>query len=143
MTELDNSLHDSIDRNLGTSAVLESYLHASVLLEQIIPGCVVEEIDGFQHIWYGRPKIHVEHEVVAADGDRAGALEVVSRHPEIVPAYLAVVTRLGSDWDAHIDPGLSRVSRTTVMSCQLPDVVPFSDPSLRRLTELNDLRMLA
>jgi GNAT superfamily N-acetyltransferase len=123
------------------SETVDAYLHASILLDRIIPGCVVETIDGMQHIHYGRPKNGVEHEIVARDGGVAAALAVVAHHPEFSPAYIATFTPVGHD--APDVAGLSHVARNTLMAFRLPDVVPFSDPSLRRVTDVEELRRLA
>lgn len=124
--------------------VLEAYLDASVLLETIIPGAVVDDLDGLRHIHYGRPKAGVQHELIVVDDIPANIRAVVAAHPEVLPAYLSTFTPLDRDVsNLAVDSGPRRVVRTTLMTCQLPDVVPFADPTLKRLTDPGELRSLA
>jgi GNAT superfamily N-acetyltransferase len=129
-----NALHDAID----------AYLDASILLEQIVPGCIVDDLDGLRHIHYGRPRGGIHHEMIARDADPASVLSIIERHPEITPAYLSTFTPLENDWQAdYDDAGLTRVGRNTLMAYHLPDVAPFADPTLKRLTGADELKTLA
>lgn len=122
----------------------EAFLHASILLEQLVPGCVVDDLDGLRHIRYGRPKVGVQHEIVAADSDPTQVLAIVAQHPGITPAYLSTFTSMATDGSSpYDDAGLPRAVRNTLMSCQLPDVAPFADPTLKRLTDATELQTLA
>jgi GNAT superfamily N-acetyltransferase len=133
MSATDAAMHEAID----------AYLDASILLEQIVPGCVVDDLDGLTHIRYGRPRAGIDDEIIARDADPARVLSVIARHPEIAPAYLSMFTRLDSDWQIDDDAGLKRVARNLLMTYQLPDVAPFSDPTLKRLTGIEELKTLA
>ncbi|HEX5165430.1 MAG TPA: GNAT family N-acetyltransferase [Thermomicrobiales bacterium] len=122
----------------------DAFLAASILLERIVPGCVVDDLDGLLHIHYGRPKVGIEHEIVADDNDPVRTLAVAAAHPEATPAYLTTFAPLEHALTtAYEDAGLPRVVRNTLMACRLPDVTPFADPSLRRLSDPDDLRSLA
>lgn len=123
---------------------IEAFLHASILLERIVPGCVVDDLDGLRHIRYGRPKVGVQHEIIADDSDPAHVLAILARHPGIAPAYLSTFTSLDGDQRAvYAAAGLPRVVRNTLMTDDLPDVTPFADPTLKRLTDAEELRALA
>lgn len=121
---------------------IDAYLHASILLERIIPGCVVETIDGAQHIHYGRPKLGVEHEVVVRDSGLAAGAAVIAHHQEFTPAYVSIFTPHGEVAPDGSALNLTHVVRNTLMVFQLPDVAPFGDPSLRRLTDPAELHRL-
>jgi GNAT superfamily N-acetyltransferase len=125
------------------SEAIDAYLHATLLLETIIPGSAVDTIDGARHIHYGRPIGGVWHEIVLRDAELAAGLTIVANHPEVAPAYLAIFTSLGNDPPDGDEAALSHVVRNTLMAFQLPDVAPFSDPSLRRVTDIEELRRLA
>jgi GNAT superfamily N-acetyltransferase len=133
MSETDSSRSEAID----------AYLSASNLLESIVPGSLVETIDGAEHIRYGRPKAGAEHELIVRDGGLAEALAIVARHPEITPAFLTTFTPLGYDVPNAGEAGPAHVVRNTLMTFRLPDVAPFGDSSLRRLTDPEELRKLA
>ena len=133
MTAQDTRLPEAID----------AYLHASILLERIIPGSVVETIDGAWHLHYGRPKQGIEHEIVVRNGGLPEGLAIAAHHLEFSPAYIAVFTPLDHDPLDGTEAGLRHVVRNTLMALQLPDVAPFGDPSLRRMTEPEELRRLA
>lgn len=134
MNALDAGLRDAID----------AFLHASVLVEQFIRGCVVDDLDGLQHIRYGRPKVGVSHEIIAGDANPANVLAVIARHPDITPVYLSTFTPLDDDQQpVYAAAGVPRVVRNTLMAYRLPDVMPFADPTLRRLTDPEELRTVA
>lgn len=133
-----------IEDEASPQATIAAYLHASILLEQIIPGAVVDEIDGLRHIRYGRPKAGVQHELIAVGLDPDRVLSIISKHHDIAPAYLATITPLDVGGQSVYErSGYSRVVRNTLMALRLPDVVPFADPTVKRLTEPDDLRNLA
>ncbi len=122
----------------------DAFIHASVLLEKLVPGCVVDDLDGLQHIHYGRPKVGVHHEIIAGNAAPPDVLPILALHSEIAPAYLTTFTPLDIDRQLLYDAaGLPRVVRNTLMAYQLPDVAPFADPGLKRLTDATELRTLA
>jgi GNAT superfamily N-acetyltransferase len=133
-----------IDAEASPQAKIDAYLHASILLDRIVPGSVVDDIDGLRHIRYGRPKLGVQHEIIAAGVEPDRVLAVLAAHRDLGPAYLATITPLDVGGESVYErSGFSRVVRNTLMALRLPDVVPFADPSVKRLTGLNDLRTLA
>ncbi len=81
--------------------------------------------------------------MIIRDGGLSSALAIVAHHPEFTPAYLAMFTPLGHDAPNRGDDGPAHVVRNTLMAFQLPDVAPFSDPTLRRLTDVDEMRVLA
>jgi GNAT superfamily N-acetyltransferase len=134
MSHQDTTLRDAID----------AYLHASLLLETIVPGCVVDDIDGLRHICFGRPKAGVHHEIIAGDRSLADVVSIVGRHPGIAPVFVSTFAPLRTDRpDTGHETSVSHVVRNTLMTFELPDVAPFADPTLRRLTAIDELRSLA
>ena len=133
-----------IEAESSPQTTIDAYLHASILLEQIIPGCVVDEIDGVRHIRYGRPKAGVMDEIIAAGVEPDRVLAVISNNPAIAPAYLLTITPLDVGGQSVYErSGYSRVARDTLMALSLPDVVPFADSTVRRVTDPDALRNLA
>lgn len=132
------------DRNFTLDDAIGAYLHASIMLETIVPGSVVDDVDGLRHVHYGRPKANVWDEVYAGETDPAQVVDILRRHPELAPVYVSTFVPLDVDEQpVYEDAGFTRVVRNTLMSIALPDVTPFSDPTLRRLTDPEELRALA
>jgi GNAT superfamily N-acetyltransferase len=133
-----------IDAEASPQATIDAYLHASILLDRIVPGAAVDEIDGLRHIRYGRPKVGVQHEIIAVGVERDRVLSVISARHDITPAYLATITPLDVGGQSVYErSGFTRVVRNTLMALRLPDVVPFADPSVKRLADPEALRNLA
>ena len=69
-----------IDAAASPQAKIDAYLHASILLDRIVPGSVVDDIDSLRHIRYGRPKRGVQHEIIAAGVEPDRVLAVLAAH---------------------------------------------------------------
>lgn len=132
------------DRDTALRDAIEAFLHASILLKTIVPGSVVDEVDGLRHIRFGIPRSGVNHEILADDRPLADLLPIVARRPDIVPAFVSAFAPLGSARPSpDQESGVSQVVRNTLMVFELPDVAPFADPTLKRLTSIDELRSLA
>jgi GNAT superfamily N-acetyltransferase len=133
-----------IDADATQQTAIDAYLYASILLEEIIPGCVVDDLDGVRHIRYGRPKAGVNHEVIAAGIEPDRVFATIASNPAIAPTYVVTIAPLeGGGESVYERSGFTRVVRNTLMALRLPDVVPFADPTVKRLTDPDELRRLA
>lgn len=133
------SVHD-----LALPDAIAAFLDASILLEQIVPGSVVSDLEGLRHIHYGRPRAGVNEEVIADDRDPLEILAVLSRHSEITPLYLSSFPPLTSEQQTvYMAAGYLRFVRNTLMTCRLSQDESQPDANLKRLTDPADLRRLA
>ncbi len=65
-----------VPERTGVHDAIHAFIHASVLLERLVPGCVVDDLDGLRPIRYGRLKVGVQYEILANDSEPGYVLAV-------------------------------------------------------------------